>query len=124
MKSFFCKILILTALAIVYSCSSDSNEDVAPVTDPEPDPTNKLTYTDDVKSIIDGRCIGCHGSPLMNNAPFPLLTFAQVDDKASAILTRISIPAGETGIMPPVGEPLTQTDINTIDQWIKDGKLE
>ncbi|MEW7278663.1 cytochrome c [Aquimarina sp. 2201CG1-2-11] len=123
MKSFFCKILILTALATVYSCSSDSNEDVAPVTDPDPDPTGKLTYTSNVKTIIDNNCIGCHGSPLMNNAPFPLLTFAQVDDKASAILTRISIPAGETGVMPPGGK-LNQNLIETIDQWIKDGKLE
>ena len=38
MKSFFYKILILTVLIIGYSWSSDSNEDVAPVTeDPDPD---------------------------------------------------------------------------------------
>ena len=83
-----------------------------------------MTYTADVKSIIDSRCIGCHGNPLTNGAPFALLTYAQVNDQASSTLTRISIPAGETGIMPPTGGPLSQTDINTIDQWIKDGKLE
>ncbi len=124
MKSSIWKVMLLTVLLVGYSCSSDSEDDVTPVSNPDPDPDpTKLTYTKDVKSILTQNCTGCHGSPLTNNAPFELLTYAQVNEQASKIIDRISKQNGETGIMPPNGR-LPQNTIDIIDKWIKDGKLE
>jgi mono/diheme cytochrome c family protein len=45
----------------IISCSSD---DDSPIIDPPA--AEKVTYIKNVKSIIDGNCLGCHGETLAN----------------------------------------------------------
>lgn len=115
------KILVVVILIIGYSCSSDNEDDIAPP--PPPPMGEKLTYTANIKSIIDSNCIGCHANPPVNGAPFPLIIFQNVSSKASAILNAVSKQTGESAAMPPSGR-LAQGTIDSIDQWIKDGLLE
>lgn len=119
MKLTINRILVILILAIMYNCSSSSDEDTTTTT-----PTDeKVTYDQDIKSIINTNCLGCHSDPPTNEAPFPLVTYNDVKNNASLILTAISKETGEESAMPPVGR-LSQTTIDTVNQWVEDGLLE
>lgn len=111
----------LVVLAMLASCSSDSEDDLVP-TDDDPG-SGEVTYTADIAPLIGSSCLGCHSSPPANGAPFSLTTFADVSSRASTILTAVSRQTGETRAMPPGGR-LPQSTINLIEQWIDDGTLE
>ncbi len=124
-KALFFLGLLALSLSI-YSCSNDSEDDFVPATtqsgDPDPD-SSGLNYTDDVRPIIQTSCVGCHASPPVNGAPFALVNFAQVNQRATGILNRMSLQNGAAGAMPPSGR-LPQSTIDVIEQWIADGKQE
>ncbi len=93
-----------------------------------PRPTNTVTFTKDVASIIFQNCSGCHRPG--QSAPFPLLNAADVKKHAQQI-------AEVTGkrYMPPwlpdpklvhfVGERrLTVEQIGLIQQWVAEGERE
>ncbi len=114
----------LSFLALtIFSCSNNSEDDLidTPVALPE---GQKVTYTADVKSIIDNNCIFCHNDPPVNGAPTSLITFENVSNQANSVLNRISRQAGENGAMPTGGPRLPQQSIDLIQQWIDDGLLE
>lgn len=121
----------LTVSLFAYNCSSDSSEDLEDnndtteeVTDTTEDtndaPTARVTYNNTVRSIMSNNCTRCHGSPLTNGAPFPLLTFDQVSGRAGRVISRMNSMAAP---MPPRG--LVNTSIRAqMDQWQTDGLLE
>lgn len=111
--------LALASITIT-SCSSDSESDLLELPDEIPSNGDLVTYTNDVKSIVDGSCLGCHSSPPRNGAPFALTNFNQVSTRANSILTAMSRANGAPAAMPPSGR-LPQATIDVIDQWIKDG---
>lgn len=111
------------ACITITSCSNDSESDLLELPDENPGSGDLVTYTNDVKSIIDGSCIGCHSSPPRNGAPFALTTFNQVSSRANSILTAMSRANGTPAAMPPSGR-LPQATIDIIDQWIQDGKQQ
>ncbi|GAB5476232.1 MAG: hypothetical protein Mars2KO_43310 [Maribacter sp.] len=117
--------IVLLALASISitSCSNDSESDLLDLPDGNPDNGDLVTYSNDVKSIIDGNCLGCHSSPTRNGAPFALINFSQVSSRANSILTAMSRANGTPAAMPPSGK-LPQATIDIIDQWIKDGTQE
>lgn len=117
--------IVLLALASISitSCSNDSESDLLDLPDGNPDNGDLVTYSNDVKSIIDGNCLGCHSSPSRNGAPFALINFSQVSSRANSILTAMSRANGTPAAMPPSGK-LPQATIDIIDQWIKDGTQE
>ena len=117
MKTIFIRILFAMIIVLSYSCSSDSEDTLMPLSQ------NKITYTQNVKPIIDSNCIVCHNNPPVNGAPFSLLTYGDVSSRASQVLTAISRQNGEARAMPPSGR-LSQSTIDIIDQWISDGLLE
>ncbi|PID69120.1 MAG: hypothetical protein CR989_03370 [Flavobacteriales bacterium] len=109
MKTIYAGIIIIFTITLLFTnCSKDNDA-------PE---TEKVTYNNKIKDIIDANCISCHASPPQNGAPFSLTTYADVKDKSAEILNAV-----KTGKMPPYGE-LSQTTIDAIQQWIDDGKLE
>jgi len=117
------KLAILTLFVLgMFSCSYDSESDLIDASDPI-DPDVIVTYTDNVEAITQSACIGCHASPPVNGAPFALVNFEQVSQRASAMLNRMSLLSGAPGAMPPSGR-LPQATIDIIEQWIVDGKLE
>ncbi|MNE21091.1 hypothetical protein D3C80_1142400 [compost metagenome] len=117
-----CSVLVLTLTVI--SCSGGSDD---PVTPPVTPPTGggggstvtNPTYTSNIKAIIDGNCISCHG-PGGENSAVPLQTYAQVSAKAAEIKVRIEKPAGDPLVMPKGGK-LSQTNIDLINKWIANG---
>ena len=116
-----CSALILT-LAVI-SCSSGGDDSpTPPVTPPVTPPTGgggTVTYTANIKSIIDANCVSCH-SPGGQIGSVPLENYAQVSAKASAIKNRIEKPAGDPLVMPKGGK-LSQANIDLINKWIADG---
>jgi hypothetical protein len=119
MKPF--KLLSILLVVILFSCTNTSEEDLIDAT---PIPT-LVTYTDNVKSIIDNNCIVCHNNPPENGAPMSLLTFENVKDAVNNrdLIERIS--TNDLGFMMPFGGPrLPQNLIDIVVQWQDDGLLE
>lgn len=118
-------LLFFMTMALVFaSCSYDSEDDlVVPVDSGVPDDSELITYEADIKSIMQGSCIGCHASPPRNGAPFSLVNFSQVSTRSSTILNAMSRQSGSASAMPPSGR-LPQTTIDLIDKWIEDGLKE
>ncbi len=114
---------LLTLCICICSCSYDSESDLVDVSNEPDDPDTLVNYTDDVAPIIQSACISCHANPPVNGAPFALINFSQVNQRANSILSRMSFQNGAAGAMPPSGR-LPQATIDKIQQWIDDGKLE
>jgi len=112
--------LIILLLISLVGCASDSQSDLI-----DPIKVAKVTYTTDVKKVIDDNCIVCHNSGPNPIAPFPLETYSQVRDKAEngPLLTRIQLPAGDPSIMPKTGK-MPQQLIDIIVAWADQGFLE
>lgn len=128
-------ICTLTILGLLLSCSSSSNDDIIDnqetqepeqeeITEMTPENeqenTNKLTYNANIKSIIDGACIRCHGTTLTNGAPFPLVNFDQVSSRVGRIISRVNSTSRP---MPPNGR-IEMSLRAQIEQWNTDGLLE
>lgn len=129
--------LALSVSLFVYNCSSDSKDDLEEnATEQESnndtdettednnntndDAAAKVTYNNTVRDIMANNCTRCHGSPLTNGAPFPLLNFDQVSSRSASIISRMNNQAAP---MPPRG--LVSTSIRAqMDQWRTDGLLE
>lgn len=126
MKKAIAFTILLASLA---SCSdSDTYQDVETPpgtgTPPTTDPAVAITYTKNVKSIIDGNCISCHQTGKV--AAFrPLTTYAQVKEavQSAGLLNRIQLQNGEQGIMPQGGR-MSQANIDIIKKWNTDGLKE
>ncbi len=109
-------------LTLLNSCTNASENDLI-----EEQPVTQIaTYNNDVKTIIDNNCTGCHNDPPVAGAPMPLLTFGQVREAVQNrdLINRISRQAGESGAMPAGGPRLPQNSIDLIIQWNDDGLLE
>lgn len=87
-----------------------------------------VTFNKDVAPIVFANCVTCHRPG--GDAPFSLLTYAdaavRADDIGQATLARHMPPwLPEPGDVPIVGvRRLSQTQIDTIQRWIKDGAIE
>ncbi|WP_264537829.1 cytochrome c [Flavobacterium sp. N1736] len=113
------KYIYLSGLILsLYSCESTTYESLE-------EPTvivEDVTYTANVKSIIDANCIACHAA---ESTLRPLETYDQVKDAVlnTDLLDRIQRQNGTPGQMPKAGR-MPQDKINLILQWNTDGLLE
>ncbi|MDT0607776.1 hypothetical protein [Croceitalea rosinachiae] len=110
----------------VCSCTNDSEDDLTDIDQEQSDDdieTTDVTYNNTVKAIIDGSCISCHDSPPRNGAPFALVNFQQVSQRANAIFNAMSRQNGAAGAMPPAGR-LPQNTIDQVQEWIDNGSPE
>ena len=112
-------VFVMPFLAII-SCSSDSSDDLTPP------PEDEITYTNDIKSIMDSRCNNCHGNPPSNGAPVSLTTYDEVKDETQNgdLINRIERDQGTAGVMPPAGNTLTGSQIQLIKDWMTEGYKE
>lgn len=103
------------------SCTSVSEEDLIDA----PQPNVPVSYTADIKQIIDNNCIQCHSSPPVNGATIELETFNDVVNAVVNfdLILRITIPAGNPGAMPFGGPQLPQNLIDEFIEWQNDGFL-
>ena len=105
------KLLVLPMLLlffVVTSCSSSSEDEVI-IT-----PANDVTYTGDIKVIIDSSCLNCHSDPPINSAPMSLTTYQDVKE---SVMNRDLIGRIENGSMPPSGANLAATQLQAIKDW-------
>ena len=125
---------LIILLAVFTGCSdSDTYQDIEtppntgnpPDTgNPGTDPSTAITYTKNIKSIIDANCVSCHKSS--GSASFrPLTTYAEVKAAVenAQLLDRIQLQNGQQGIMPQGGR-MSQTNIDLIIKWNTDGLKE
>lgn len=115
------KSLIFTIVSTIlfFNCSSDSNETIS---QPDPDPSNTVTYNSTIKSIMSANCTSCHGNPTTNSAPMSLTTYSEVK---SAVQNRglINSINNATNPMPKSGL-MSQTNRELVQKWVDDGLLE
>ncbi len=115
--------LMAPLLFLVFNaCSNDSEDDLTDQMQNQ-DP---ITYSDDVKTIIDNNCLNCHQSPPVNGANTSLLIYENVRSgvENNNLINRISAQAGQSGAMPLGGPRLPQSSIDIIVQWQTDGYIE
>ncbi|TXG39329.1 c-type cytochrome [Seonamhaeicola maritimus] len=108
---------ILSFSVLLFACSSSSSDDLS---NPDPDPIEKVTYKDNVKAIIDSNCLNCHGNPT-NGPSNSLNTYDLVKNDVDKIIDRINRTGA--GKMPPSGN-LSNSAKALIQQWKDDGLLE
>ena len=107
---------VLLAMIIVVSCSKD--DDPAPNNSGDgPDCTTfDVTYSKDIKGIIDGNCAlpACHGgeTSLPDFRTYDGI-FASRNGAQSRVVSKTMPPAGRT--------PLSQGDIDKFNCWVKNG---
>ncbi|MDY7396558.1 cytochrome c [Aureibaculum sp. 2210JD6-5] len=108
MKNILIVFISIFAFMLV-SCTSDGD-------DPIDQPVKNITYKDNIKSIIDSKCISCHASTPNSGAPMALVTLQQVKE---AVENRDLIGRVANGSMPPGNEDLTAAQIQLIKDWEK-----
>ena len=116
------KYFITIAIAsLVLGCSYNSEDDLTEEIIIE----DFVTYDDNIKSIIDNNCIGCHSNPPVNGAPMPLTTYDDVKEAVEDrdLIERISTT--DAGFVMPFGGPrLPQNIIDLVIQWEEEGLRE
>lgn len=113
-KKFILIILCFPYLFTQTSCSSDSTSDLI-----DSSPVEQVTYSQNIKTIIDSNCLTCHGVTPSFGAPMSLTTYENVKDAVlnRGLIDRISREEGSTGAMPLGGPKLPINSINLIIQW-------
>ena len=117
MKKYILLAVITIALC---SCESHTYEELE-------DPmvvVGEVTYTRNIKAIIDDNCIVCH-SPGGVSSFRPLTTYEEVRNAVltTNLLERIQMPDTEPRQMPQPGR-MPQNKIDLILQWNEDGLPE
>ena len=117
MKKYgFLYTILVLCIVIFGSCSSDDDN----MSNMEPNDETKITYSMNIKSIIETNCNSCHGNPTTNGAPVSLTTYTNVK---SAVQNSSLVSRVVDGSMPP-SYNLTSTQIDLIKKWNSDGLLE
>ena len=107
-------------IAMVYcvflatGCHYDSPQEIACS-------TTNVTYSNTIMSIINSNnCLTCHGTPLNNNAPFNLETYANVFAQKDRLFGALNHSNGFAPM--PQGLPkLNQCDIDKVAIWVASG---
>jgi len=131
MKKLYYYTFILFILMSLQSCYKD----VGPIEGETDVPAEGISYSQDVQPIYDQNCISCHP----NSGDLDLTagnSYAQtVNANASGYSGKLVVPgdpensilykkidgSGAYGSNMPLGSSLSQTQINTIKQWIEEG---
>lgn len=85
----------------------------------------RYTWVEHVQPIVARRCVSCHANPTVNNAPFPLVSYADTQGAAPAgglIYQRMAARMGNQ-TMPP-GGGATPAEIAVVQAWAAQGAPE
>jgi mono/diheme cytochrome c family protein len=104
-------------LGLILSLVSCTNDSVSDLTEPTPELT-EVTYTSRIAQIMDNQCVNCHGST-NPSAGLSLHTYENVKQAVLefGLIERISLPQGNSLMMPQGGNRLSQNDINAVINW-------
>jgi cytochrome c553 len=117
------KLIIVLVLGITFftSCDSRTTQDLEGIV------TNP-TYNNNVKKIIDAKCVACHSQNGQGNYPdldtYQNVVDAQNGNNSSKLLCSIQAGACTSDRMPKSDAPLSNGSINTIKNWIDQGFAE
>lgn len=105
-------IIIVLIHLVCIACENNVEEETAPVNGEDTCDT-AISFSSDVKSIIDTNCITCH-----NGNQFPdLRTFEGVSNNATSVRTQV------VSRRMPLGGSLSNEEIELIRCWIDSGAL-
>ena len=117
-RTYLIYILIISAF---YSCSYVSEDDLIEDIIIE----DVVNYEDNIKTIIDNNCVGCHSNPPVNGAPMSLTTYNDVKDAVENRDLIARIASTDVGFGMPFGGPrLPQNLIDLIILWEQEGLIE
>jgi hypothetical protein len=113
-KKFVVTAFCIPCLLFQMSCSNDSTADLI-----DNSTVETVTYTENIKDIIDTNCLACHGIIPSFGATISLSSYENVKDAVlnRGLIDRISRPEGSSGAMPLSGPKLPSNKINFIIQW-------
>jgi hypothetical protein len=107
--------LVFIASVFFVSCLTNVEEDVIDDGEVIVDLCAEITFSQNIKPIIDAACIDCHG----NGGDFPNLTsYGTISSNAN------SIKAEVTSRRMPKGISLKQSEIDAIVCWVENGALD
>lgn len=112
-------LLLILLAAGMQACYYDNEKDLYPVVPGTGCDTVALSYSADIKPIIDSRCVACHGSNFPSGN-LSLTNHAQVAGSVASIINRINRPAGDPLLMPQ-GNKLDACSIQKIEAWANQG---
>lgn len=120
MKNKNLYLLIISTFMMLISCTE---EDSISLSDPnQSQNTGTVTYTTNVKSIIDNNCISCHGAS-NPSAGFNISTYTNAKNNINAIINRADLQTGQPGIMPPSGR-MSSSKIQILKDWQTQGFIQ
>jgi hypothetical protein len=113
------KVFLASSIALgLTQCYYDNVQDLYGNT---PCETAAVTYSQDISSILDLNCVGCHNA---TSASGGLNLEGHANAAASALvgsmINRVSLSAGNALLMPP-GQPLSSCDLAKLNQWVSEG---
>jgi len=119
------KISLLLLLAFINGCYYDSEEKLYPQLSTSCDLSN-VTYTANVKPILQASCLSCHSNSKAGNSGggVKLENYADVliSVNSGKLMGTINHAIGYQA-MPQGGGKLTDCEINQLQKWIDNGKL-
>ena len=115
LKLKFRKEFFILALGLFFTSCLTNVEEPEEIDNGGADPCDNITYSQNVKSIIDNNCTQCHSS---SGGQFPNLeSYSGLSGNASAVLAEV------TSRRMPKGGSLTSDQIKAIKCWIESGAL-
>ena len=98
---------------------------------------SQIDYTTQIQPILDDNCTSCHVNGGTYSGGLDLSSYAEtiaggssgntvvpLDHSNSLLYNRITLPENNPQFMPKNDDPLNQSDIDLIIQWIDEGALE
>lgn len=117
MKKLFVLLLLLAPFVLQFCSSSKKNAATATAK------VSAITYTANVNPLIQASCSPCH-IPAKGGRTKALDTYTAVKTNIDDIISRVSKNPDERGFMPMRHPKLSDSAINVLVQWKKDGLLE
>lgn len=107
-----CIFILAASPFVLQFCSSSKNVVKSPA----------ITYTANVKPLMVANCSPCHFPPKGNKKAYDSYTAVKMD--IDSILRRVHLNPNQKGFMPFKKAKLSDSTINVLAQWKKDGLLE
>jgi hypothetical protein len=119
-RLFYFFLALFGSVVIIYSCSKKNEEDIGGNTTCN---SSNMTYTANIKPILQSFCFSCHGNGLSQNG-VNFDTYAGVktvvdNGKLIGVITH----AAGFPPMPQGGAKLSDCNISKIQDWINHGAL-
>jgi len=119
------KVILLLTIATISGCYYDSEEKLYPTLSTDCDLSN-VTFAASVKPILQASCLNCHSNSKATNSGggIKLENFADVLIYATngKLMGTVNHASGYQA-MPQGGGKLTDCEINKLQTWIDNGKL-